>query len=119
MDWLRYLCLAQGVYFFLTAIWPLAHMQSFLAVTGPKHDLWLVRTVAVLILAMSVSFLTAGVLGPPRFEIVLLGISSTLGLAIVDIHYVMRGIISRIYLVDGMLELILATAWAVGWIFTE
>ena len=33
----------QGLYFFFTSVWPIVHMSSFLAVTGPKHDLWLVQ----------------------------------------------------------------------------
>lgn len=41
---LRFVLLAQGSYYFITAVWPLAHMRSFLAVTGPKTDLWLMGT---------------------------------------------------------------------------
>jgi hypothetical protein len=32
--------LVQGVYFLLTGVWPIVHLPSFLAVTGPKTDLW-------------------------------------------------------------------------------
>ena len=38
-----------SIYFMLTGIWPVVHMPSFIAVTGPKTDLWLVRTVGLLI----------------------------------------------------------------------
>src|SRR5437879_6174180 len=34
--------LAQGLYFLLTGLWQLLSISSFQAVTGPKHDLWLV-----------------------------------------------------------------------------
>ena len=40
---------AQGVYFLLTGIWPLLSMRTFEAVTGPKVDRRLVKTVGVLV----------------------------------------------------------------------
>ena len=49
MNGFRRLLLAEGVYFFLTGLWPVVHLPSFIAVTGPKRDLWLVRTVGLLI----------------------------------------------------------------------
>src|SRR5438067_11801258 len=45
----RSVAIAQGAYFVATGIWPLLHMPSFEAVTGPKVDKWLVRTVGVLV----------------------------------------------------------------------
>jgi hypothetical protein len=41
----------QGVYYLLTGVWPLPSIGSFQRVTGPKTDLWLVRTVGVLVAA--------------------------------------------------------------------
>ena len=49
MNGFRRLLFAEGVYFFLTGVWPVVHLPSFIAVTGPKRDLWLVRTVGLLI----------------------------------------------------------------------
>ena len=40
---------AQGGYYAITGVWPLVHMRSFEAVTGPKQDHWLVHTVAGLL----------------------------------------------------------------------
>jgi hypothetical protein len=34
-----WLPLAHGGFYLLTGVWPLVHMPSFLAVTGPKTDL--------------------------------------------------------------------------------
>ena len=39
----------QAGYFVVTGVWPIVHMRSFLAVTGPKTDLWLVKTIGVLV----------------------------------------------------------------------
>lgn len=103
---LRFVLLAQGIYYFITAVWPLVHMRSFLAVTGPKTDLWLVRTVAALILAISlpliVSFGTERITDSP---IVLLAASACIALATVDIVYVVKKVISPIYLGDAVVEI--------------
>jgi hypothetical protein len=37
------------VFYLVSGLWPLVHLQSFLTVTGPKTDLWLVKTLGVLI----------------------------------------------------------------------
>ena len=39
----------QGLYYLVTGIWPLLSMRTFEAVTGPKADKWLVKTVGVLV----------------------------------------------------------------------
>ena len=53
----------QGSYFLLTGVWPLLHMRSFLAVTGPKTDLWLVETVGVLVAAIGAGLLLSAARG--------------------------------------------------------
>lgn len=109
----------QAVYFLITGVWPLVHIDSFMKVTGPKHDLWLVRTVGVLVTVIA---LTIGVaawrreIGPP---VILLAIASTAALAAVDVVYVARRVIARIYLADALAEVLLIAAWAVAWSFYD
>jgi hypothetical protein len=45
--------LIQGIYIFLTAVWGLVDISSFMEVTGPKTDIWLVRTVSICLLPYS------------------------------------------------------------------
>jgi hypothetical protein len=47
----------QAIYYLLTALWGLFHIESFMAVTGPKTDVWLVKTVSVLIIPTVVCLL--------------------------------------------------------------
>jgi hypothetical protein len=47
--WLQILAGGQAVYFVLTGVWPIVHVRSFMAVTGHKRDVWLVKTLGVLI----------------------------------------------------------------------
>src|SRR4051794_28324453 len=58
----------QGVYYFVTGVWPLVSIETFQMVTGRKTDHlvtgreadhWLVMTVGVLIAAISLALLVA------------------------------------------------------------
>lgn len=104
----------QGAFYLATGIWPLVHMSSFLAVTGPKTDLWLVRTVGVLIAVVGATLLLACMRKGITPEIRLLAVGSALALAAVDIVYVSAGRISAVYLLDAVAETILAAAWLEG-----
>lgn len=107
--------LVQGVYFVVTAAWPLIHLPSFLRVTGPKTDLWLVRTVGALLLVIGVVLILASHPGGPDAGMDgstrLLGVGSAITLLLIDVVYVLRGTISRIYLLDAALELAIIGGW--------
>jgi hypothetical protein len=109
------LATVQAVYFGLTGIWPIVHMPSFLAVTGPKHDLWLVRTVGLLILAVAIPLAMAAWRGTVVPEVFALAVASSAALTIVDVVYVARGTIRKIYLADAAAELVLLAAWVLAW----
>ena len=102
----------QGLYFLATGIWPLLSMRTFEKVTGPKVDRWLVKTVGVLVAVIGVSLLADG-RRPSRGSQVL-GVGSAAALGGVDVVYSLRGRISKIYLLDAVLEALLVTLWAVG-----
>jgi hypothetical protein len=105
------LAASQGLYFTTTGIWPLLHLRSFEAVTGPKVDKWLVKTVGVLIAAIGCSLLSAGIRKRVAPETRLLGMSSAAALAGIDVLYAGRGRIRRIYLLDAVAELGLIALW--------
>jgi hypothetical protein len=102
----------QGLYFLLTGVWPLLSMRTFEAVTGPKVDHWLVKTVGVLVAVIGVSLLTDA-RRPSRGSRVL-GAGSAAALGGVDVVYSLRGRISKIYLLDAVLEAVLVSLWARG-----
>jgi hypothetical protein len=89
----------------------LVHMRSFLAITGQKTDLWLVRTVALLIGAVSATLLAAGWRNTISLEVLILGVGSALALGTIDVVYVTKRVISPIYLADAAAELALIVAW--------
>jgi hypothetical protein len=115
MDVARAACLAQGLYYLVTGLWPLLHMPSFLRVTGPKTDLWLVRTVAGLIVAVALALLLALARETPVREVQALAVASACALLAIDVVYVCKRVISPIYLADAAAELALIAAWIVSW----
>ena len=103
--------LVQGIYFLITGIWPLVHIESFMAVTGPKNDLWLVRTVGALITVIAVILLIAGLKNKVNWSVRLLAVLSAAGLATIDIYYTAINVISPVYLLDALAEIIIIIWW--------
>ena len=110
----RAVALAQAVFYILTGAWPLVSMRSFEAVTGPKTDRWLVKTAGVLIAVIGAALLRGAVRGPVTPELRLLGVGSALGLTGIDVVYVWRRRIARIYLLDALAEIGLVVWWALA-----
>ncbi len=107
----QHVAILQGLYFAGTGIWPTAHMQSFIMFTGPKTDLWLVRTTGLLLASIGLVLFIAGVRKKRLFEFYLLGICSAVALAVIEILYVYQKIIPPIYLLDSAIEIILLVLW--------
>jgi hypothetical protein len=107
----RILAGIQGSYFLLTGVWPLLHMSSFLAVTGPKTDLWLVETVGTLVAAIGAGLLLSAIRATQGLEIPFIAVVASLGLMAIDVIYVSRGVISKIYLADAVPEILFVAAW--------
>ena len=103
----------QGLYFLLPSIWPLLHMSSFLAVTGPKTDLWLVRTVALLLVAISLALLTSAWRREYIPALGVLAVGSACGMAGIDFYYAIQDRIWDVYLIDGVGEVMLILAWGI------
>jgi hypothetical protein len=105
----RSLALVQGTLYVATGLWPIVHYRSFERATGPKRDVWLVKTTGGLIAAIGASLLAEG-----RGERPVLGLGSAAVLATADIIYGGRGRISRVYLLDALAELALVGAWLIA-----
>jgi len=112
-----WLAIVQAIYFVITGVWPIVHVRSFYAVTGPKVDHWLVKTVGVLVtvigVAIGVTALRRGAAIPP--EIMLLAAGSAAALAAVDLIYVLKRVIPKVYLADAVAESIIVIAWLILW----
>jgi hypothetical protein len=113
-DIMCWTALVQGAYYVLTGVWSLLHIDSFMAVTGPKTDIWLVKTVGVLVLVIGAVYLLAGRRRRFTPEVVLLGVGAALALGLVEVVYVSAGRISSIYLLDALAEAVFIAGWVFG-----
>lgn len=110
-----YLCVGQAVYYVITGLWAQVSIGTFQKVTGPKTDLWLVKTVGLLIIAIGAALGVSGRRRNPTPEIPLLAVSSAAGLTAIDVIYVAKGRISPVYLLDAIAEVGLIGLWALVW----
>jgi hypothetical protein len=86
-------------------------MNTFLKVTGPKTDLWLVKTVGLILAVIGAVLIIAQVNAEVNTSIIVLAIGSALSLTIVEFIYVAKRVISPIYLADAIIELLLLGWW--------
>ena len=105
----------QAIFYIATGIWPIVSIRSFEAITGPKVDRWLVKTVGVLvaIIGFALALTSRRRQFPP--EVVFVATASAGALATIDTVYVAKRRISPVYLPDAMAEMALVAAWARLW----
>src|SRR4051812_17956144 len=92
--------LVQGSYYLATGLWPLVSPGTFQAVTGPKPELWLTKTVGVLATVVGSVLTYAGVRGRRPSELALLGLGTAAGFAAIDLVYASKRRISPVYFFD-------------------
>jgi hypothetical protein len=108
------LAVAQGAYDVVTGVWPIVHLRSFEAITGPKLEGWLVKTVGALIAVVGGTLLSAGLRRRVSPEVMLLAAGSAAALGAVDVVYASRRRISPVYLLDAFAEGVLVAGWGVA-----
>lgn len=106
---------AQGVYYVATGLWAILSISTFQMVTGPKIDLWLVKTVGMLLISSGTVFLVAAIRKNVVPEVMILAMGNAFSFAIIDITYVLLDRISRIYLLDAFAEIALIVLWIFAW----
>lgn len=102
-----------AAYLLATGVWPLVHRRSFEAVTGPKEDFWLVRTVGGLAAAIGATLGLAVARGRRSPETVSLAVSSGLVFGLADLRAARSE--SLTYLGDVVVQLALVPAWLQPW----
>lgn len=101
----------QGTYTALTALWALVDIDSFMAVTGPKTDIWLVKTVSMVLLAVAAGLIGQALIPSNPLPLILVALTSSAGLCCIDIYYAVHNVISNIYLGDAFLQVLFMAVW--------
>jgi hypothetical protein len=107
----RWLIIAQSTYTMITAIWPLIDIHSFMLVTGYKTDIWLVKTVGVLLIPIAATQILFLIIQSDPRVIIFLSSLVAVAFIIVDCVYALSDVISDIYLVDAGIQVIFLIAW--------
>ncbi len=101
----------QAAYFIASGLLPLISMRAFEAITGPKTDRWLVKTVGLLVAVIGFGLALAGYRRHVSPELALIAAGSAGAVAAIDVVYVARQRISPVYLGDAVIEAGLLIAW--------
>lgn len=102
-----------AAYLIVTGVWPLVHRRSFEAVTGPKPELWLVRTIGGLAAACGVTLGAAVVRNRRPPEVQVLAFAEAAAFAAADLYAAATR--SRVYLGDVAFQAACLPAWLVRW----
>jgi hypothetical protein len=102
---------AHGAANLIFGLWPLVHERSFEKVFGPKTDRWLVKTVSGLLVVNGLTQLTTASAPSSVRQARRLGSGTAAVLASIDLLYVSTGRISKMYLVDAVVEV----GWLLAW----
>ncbi len=105
----------QAAYYVATGVFPLVSMRAFEAVTGPKTDRWLVKTVGLLVAAIGSGLALASWRRQVSPELALIAAGSAGALATIDTVYVAKRRISPVYLIDAVIETALVANWIRSW----
>jgi hypothetical protein len=103
----------QSGYIFITGVWPLIDIKSFMEVTGYKTDIWLVKTVGALLLPVAFSLASHLFSRSDYKPALVLGSLTAVAFICIDFYYASVDVISDIYIADGMLELIFLIGWVI------
>lgn len=94
------------------ALWGMFDIDSFMRATGPKTDIWLVKTIGALLICTSCFFISVIFRKEFSFSVFLLAYMQAFALAIIDFYYALNGTISTIYIADGVCQIIFVVMWS-------
>jgi hypothetical protein len=101
----------QAVYMLVTALWGLIDIISFMKVTGPKTDIWLVKTVSVLLIPITLLLFSALYFKLNVLPVSIVAATTAAGLAFIDFYYTGNHIIKWVYAIDGIVQTIFLCSW--------
>ncbi|MGE3798790.1 MAG: hypothetical protein AB7G88_13230 [Thermomicrobiales bacterium] len=102
-----------ALYFGIGGLWSVVHKRSFQAISGPKVDYWLVRTVGGLLTVVGAVIAMAGVRDRITPEIRWLAVGASSVLTVIDVVYSVRKRVRRTYLFDAAANGVVIIGWLV------
>jgi hypothetical protein len=94
-------------YFLITGLWPLVSIDSFMFVTGWKHDIWLVKTVGLLTASIAVGLTVSLIRNKYELAFLIAIVCACLSFLYIDVFYWCKGVLRGVYLVDAAIQILL------------
>jgi len=107
----RIVLIVQSLYYLVTGLWPVIHIDSFMQVTGYKTEIWLVKALGVMIVCIALALFIAYRRKETSFGIRFLAVSCAIGLLLIDLRYNLSGDIGNMYLLDAAVQVLLLFGW--------
>lgn len=101
----------QAAYYLITGLWPLAHLRSFEALTGPKPDRFVVESTGMLFVATGATLAGAAVVADHGRPIRVLSVLTPIVSTFVTLRHRRR--VRAVYVADALAQCALAT-WVAG-----
>lgn len=111
--WRRLAITAQGLYYILTGLWPLAHFSSFSRAVALPVNPYQAQVLGAILVVVGAHFMEAGRRDAPGSSATLLGIAVAGAIAVVDMVWLPRlGSVSALW-IDLVVEVAIAVALVV------
>jgi len=103
--------IGQGLYYLVIGLWPLLSAESFQHVTGPRLDLWMTRTLGLVIATVGVALLVAMRRRSvaPEAAVMAIGVATVLG--VTDLINVSLRTVGPIYGLDFIIQAAFVYIW--------
>lgn len=82
--------------------------------TGPKQDIWLVKTVGALLIPVSLTLASYLFIKTSLKPAAILGGMSAIAFISIDFYYALADVIPNIYMLDGILQILFLTGWVIA-----
>ena len=80
--------LIQAIYYVVTGLWPVIDIASFIRITGPKTDVWLVKMVGLLTVAIAITLFSG--YRKAVMPTIVLSIASASAYILIDVFFILR-----------------------------
>ncbi|WP_336514176.1 hypothetical protein [Pollutibacter soli] len=98
--------LLQSIYTLVASLRAIADIKSLMVISGCKTDFWLVKTVAALVIAISICLISGLFFRGNPLPILILSLTSAIALSTIDLYYLTNNTIGSVYLLDAVAHLI-------------
>jgi hypothetical protein len=105
---MRAVTILQSYYYIFTGLWPVFHMASFEKITGKKTDKWLVKQVGLLAAVIGLALLFA-----KYADKRIIAMPAAIAFTLIDFYYTFVKRIPKVYIGDGLIQIIFLCAWTV------